>query len=407
MVFKKTLIHVYTNQYPFGFPEFVRGTLFLLNYANKNEMVVQVNLVNHAMADYVVVNNFDLQGLIPKVYYEDRDRKLLADELQKFQEGSLPSIAITTNIGVHKNDVDPLSVIEFSRLVSFTPYIQDQATARLNSDLINTMKVPSITDSYNVINMYLTDTKLDRSQIQSISSQILNSIDRSKTSIVISSSEYIRRTLSEFIGGYHVPLSTHYISVSSLEDTIVDFLIVSKSKKIYTFTEYNAKLKKINYKVTESTSLSILTLPELYYITTNFAGVYPEAEYTDGTVSTAAFAYPCGITEDSSGNVYIADTMNNNIRQISTDGTVTTLAGSQTQTSGTTDGSGSDALFFGPTGITLNESTQTLYVLDAINGFIRSIGPDGSVTTLAGSTAGFQDGTGSAAQFNFVYATNP
>ena len=407
MVFKKTLIHVYTNQYPFGFPEFVRGILFLLNYANKNEMVVQVNLVNHAMSEYVIVNNFDIQDLIPKIYYENKDKTLLLNELQSFQENTVPSMAITTNMGIHKNEIDPVSVIQFNHLISFTQSIKDQVTARLTSDLINAIRVPSLTEPYNVLNMYLGDTKLDRSQIQSLSTQVRNSLDKSMTTIVISSSEYIRRTLTEFMGGCHVPLSGEYISISVLQDSIVDFLIVSKSKKIYTFTEYNAKLKKVNYNVTESTSLSILTLPELYYITTNYAGVYPEAEYTDGTSLTAAFAYPCGLTEDSLGNVYVADTMNNNIRRISTDGAVTTVAGSQIQSSGTTDGRAQDSLFFGPTGITINGATNTLYVLDAINGLIRSIGPDGSVTTLAGSTAGFQDGTGSSAQFKFVYATNP
>jgi hypothetical protein len=99
--------------------------------------------------------------------------------------------------------------------------------------------------------------------------------------------------------------------------------------------------------------------------------------------------------------------MNNNIRQIYTDGTVITVAGSQTQTGGSTDGFGLDSLFFGPTGITINGDTNTLYVLDAINGLIRSVRPDGTVSTLAGSTAGFQDGSGSNAQYKFVYATNP
>jgi hypothetical protein len=194
-----------------------------------------------------------------------------------------------------------------------------------------------------------------------------------------------------------------------MEDSIIDFLIISKSKKIYTFTEYNTKLKKIKYDINESTSLSSITInpPNIYYYTTStFAGVFPEAEFTDGTTLTAAFAYPSGITEDNGGNIYIADTMNNNIRKINTDSTVVTVAGSQDQTIGAVDGQGVNALFSGPTGITINKSTGVLYVLDAISGLIRTITPDGLVGTLAGSTAGFEDGTGSSAKFRFIYNNN-
>ena len=152
--------------------------------------------------------------------------------------------------------------------------------------------------------------------------------------------------------------------------------------------------------------MSSIQSVELKYTTTTFAGLFPESEFTDGSSETATFAYPSGISKDSSGNIYVADTMNNNIRKITPDGIVATLAGSLTQTKGVDDGQATDALFSGPTGLTLDK-LGNIYVVDAINGLIRKISADGSVTTLAGSTAGFQDGTGSKAKFNFLYATNP
>ena len=406
MVFAKTILHIYTDQYPFGFPEFVRGTLFLMNYANKNNMVVKLNIVNHSISEYVMIDNFDAVGYTPMVYYDTRDLSLLTDALYAFKNDTVPIFAVTTNMGIHKNEVDMVSAIQFNNMITYTPFINDAVNARLSSDLINQMVPPSITQPYNVVNMYLADTRLDRAQIQNLSMQIGRSIDLTKNTIVISSSEYIRRTIPEFLGGLRVPLSVPSVPVPVLADSIIDYIIVTRSKKIYTFTEYNAKMKKVTYNVRESTSLTTLVLPELYYITNTFAGVYPEAEFRDGTTQTAAFAYPCGIAEDTSGNVYVADTMNNNIRQIQPTGEVVTLAGATDQTSGSTDGPGASALFFGPTGITV-DATGNSYVVDAINGLIRKIASDGTVTTLAGSTAGFQDGQGSAAQFNFLYATNP
>lgn len=402
MSFRKTIIHVYTNHYPFSFPEFVRGTLFLLNFANKNSMNVRLNIVNHAISDYVLVENYDIQDLHAPVYYEGKHLSQLIDALMEFKNSSSAVLGVTTNIGIHKNEIDAVCSVKFNSLISFTPQIQEAVRSRLTSDIFNGYRVPSITDSYNVINMYLADNRLDRAQIQSLSTQIRNSIDTSTSSIVISSSEYIRNTLSGFLGGYHVSLSVAGSPRSPLEDSIIDFLIISKSRRIYTFSEYNARLKRAAYNVRETTSLSVIELSEPYNITDTFGGTLRGDALIDGPLSSALFSFPSGLTEDIYENIFIADTMNNAIRQISPQGIVTTVAGSLVQESGIADGPGEDARFFGPTGVAVDASGY-IYVVDAINGLIRKIRPDGVVTTLAGSTAGFRDGTGSNAQFNFLY----
>jgi sugar lactone lactonase YvrE len=137
-------------------------------------------------------------------------------------------------------------------------------------------------------------------------------------------------------------------------------------------------------------------------VVTTLAGSAAGSGSADGTGSTARFNFPLGVAVDNAGNVYVGDEGNNTIRKITTPGgVVTTLAGSPGVT-GSTDGTGSAALFFGPSGVAVDGSGN-VYVADSGNNTIRKITSAGVVTTLAGSpgVTGSADGTGSAAQFNF------
>jgi Immunoglobulin I-set domain/NHL repeat len=120
----------------------------------------------------------------------------------------------------------------------------------------------------------------------------------------------------------------------------------------------------------------------------------------DGTGTNARFNHPTGVAVDSSGNVYVADTLNNTIRKVSASGVVTTVAG-LTGVSGFQDGVGNGALFNNPSGLAVDLSGN-LYLADSGNSVIRKIGPGGVVSTLAGlpGIAGLMDGVGSEAWFN-------
>jgi sugar lactone lactonase YvrE len=132
-------------------------------------------------------------------------------------------------------------------------------------------------------------------------------------------------------------------------------------------------------------------------VVSTFAGTgVPGA--VNGTASTATFNYPEGLAVDTLGNVYVADYGNNLIREISSAGMVTTLAGDGGQ--GAVNGLDTAAMFNEPTAIAVDVSGN-VYVSDFGNNMIRKISVSGGVTTLAGSgSTGVINGTGSTATFN-------
>jgi len=115
--------------------------------------------------------------------------------------------------------------------------------------------------------------------------------------------------------------------------------------------------------------------------------------FADGNGSAAQFFGNFSVACDRQDNVYVADDNNNRIRKITPAGVVSTLAGS---TGGLADGTGSTALFNKPIGVAC-DAQGNVYVADRDNNKIRKITPSGTVSTLAGSVRGYADGPGSTA----------
>lgn len=134
---------------------------------------------------------------------------------------------------------------------------------------------------------------------------------------------------------------------------------------------------------------------------TTVAGLADTPGSTDGAGSAARFFSPEGIAVDASGNLYIADTSNHTVRKISPAGTVTTLAG-LAGTSGGSDGRGTAARFQFPSDLAVDGSGN-LFVADTDNHTIREITPAGLTATVAGlaGTSGNADGTGTSARFYY------
>ncbi len=122
------------------------------------------------------------------------------------------------------------------------------------------------------------------------------------------------------------------------------------------------------------------------------------AGFVDAAGAKAWFNTPSDVGVLSSGAVVVADRFNHRVRVVATDGVVTTLAGSSTPGAG--DGKGGAAGLNQPIGLAVG-AADTVYVADFANSRVRAIAADGTVTTLAGSSYGYKDGKGAVAQFQY------
>ncbi|WP_426671485.1 gliding motility-associated C-terminal domain-containing protein [Mucilaginibacter sp. McL0603] len=125
--------------------------------------------------------------------------------------------------------------------------------------------------------------------------------------------------------------------------------------------------------------------------------------YINATGTAARFNLPEDVQVDASGNIYVADYLNNAVRMITPAGVVTTVAGSNVSgnTGSFANGVGTVARFNNLTGVAIG-SGKVIYVADLRNNDIRRIMPDGTVSLVAGSASqaqGSANGTGTAASF--------
>jgi uncharacterized protein (TIGR03437 family) len=136
------------------------------------------------------------------------------------------------------------------------------------------------------------------------------------------------------------------------------------------------------------------------YIMSAFAGNGTAGFLGDGGAATSAeLSSPSGIAFDSSGNLYIADSANQRIREIS-GGTINTIAGNGTagysgDKAPKVTGTATDAELRGPSGVAV-DSSGDIFIADTGNHVVEEV-TSGIITTIAGTNVGGYSGDGGPA----------
>jgi len=125
------------------------------------------------------------------------------------------------------------------------------------------------------------------------------------------------------------------------------------------------------------------------FIITTVAGNGTNGYSGDGGAATNAVVLsPSGVTVDAGGNLFIADSGNNCIRKVGTNGIITTVAGNGISGYSGDGGFAINATLSSPSGVTVDASGN-LFIADLGNNRVRKVGTNGIITTVAGNGTSF------------------
>lgn len=233
-------------------------------------------------------------------------------------------------------------------------------------------------------------TGMNGDQFQCVANNIVNSVPSSATSAIATLTVNVGTTITTIAGQAGI--------AGTADDTDTVKALFSNPYSV-------AVDPSGNVFVADTSSHVIRKITASTGKVSTFAGSPGLSGTSDGQGSAARFNGPSGVAVDGAGNVYVADTNNHTIRGISAGGNVITLAGVPGVIGSNDSSSGTSPHFTYPFGLAI-DSNGTIYVADTYNHLIRQISQGGagiSVSTIGGTAGvrGNSDGTPGNSRFAF------
>lgn len=274
-MFRKTIIHKYSDLYTFNFNDFIHGTLSLLQYGLDNGIHVKINLEDSYLSQYFVGINTDTYGFTTKDYLNNSDIDLLYNDLEDFRTNTAIILIVTTNWHIHSSKVSEFALIDLKKMLIFNDSIYSLATQRLQNIL--NIHLPHTDPIINKLipqnHVFLRDPRIHEHPAAPVSlptdykliyvdineKVILNYLDTLKLAdtirrslildkniLLLSSNKELGNTLNKLLTVNYVPNIVLSIgdasgSLDSLSwepvDEIVNCVLIANAKKLFVFTE--------------------------------------------------------------------------------------------------------------------------------------------------------------------------
>jgi sugar lactone lactonase YvrE len=138
-------------------------------------------------------------------------------------------------------------------------------------------------------------------------------------------------------------------------------------------------------------------------ITTVAGSGFGEVYFEGGAATAAAFGAISGLALDTSGNLYLSDSVFDMVRMVSPRGIITTVAGTGTYGYSGDGGPAVEARLASPSGLAI-DGLGNIFIADSNNSCVRKVAVDGTITTFAGTGfSGFSGDNGPAVSAQLAY----
>ena len=115
-----------------------------------------------------------------------------------------------------------------------------------------------------------------------------------------------------------------------------------------------------------------------------------------GPATSATLGEPFGIAFNAAGDLFIADSTNNVIREVNTSGVISTVAGNHTAGYSGNGGPATSAELYSPLDVAFNAAGD-MFIADYLNNVVREVNLVGVISTVAGNTTSGHTGDGGPA----------
>jgi len=228
----KTIVHLHPTVYKDssnkpGLGDFIRGSIFLAQYAEKNNMLFEISFENHPINKYIESSSKRHFGEILE-FYGAYDPSKILKQLDLFRTSDESEILLSCNMFYEGTSVSQSVKDYINSVLKFKErYLETALTI--------------IQEPYHVIHIRCRDNATSNDIYSFYLNMKLNDVlDSSGASIVMSNNPILRKTISKsFNIDETMTKPAHTSHSTDLEGTVLDYIVLSRASKISCFSFYH------------------------------------------------------------------------------------------------------------------------------------------------------------------------
>lgn len=235
-MFSKTIVHLYPTVYKKtktkpGLGDFLRGSIFLAQYAKNNDMNFKINIANHPLYKYTLEEAEKVYKEAPAEFNGGWNSDEVLNYLEEFKNSDKEEVLVNCNM--------------FYDIWHVTAEIREYINSVFKfKDIYYETASTFVPEPYDIIHIRSFDHQVDQRVFSfHLNKKLCEVLDINRQNVVMSNNRILKEEIAKRFRLLTVNTKpAHTANVNDyrqLEDTVIDYIILSRASKIHTFSFYN------------------------------------------------------------------------------------------------------------------------------------------------------------------------